>query len=225
MQRNFVSKSIILASAVLAVGYTNMSCKSSSKMSKHDISKAEYQAAVTPTNAQQENISTVSMGGTSGEELKRIMAEYVPNLNENLGDIAMVDIYEEGLVVTMNKGNFFDVNSYIIKEEAKEDLRKVAFSLNQMPNTFVVVGGHTDATGSYKHNKKLSRMRAVQVANYLKSSGVDEKRLLVEGYGKDIPRYSNNTMKGRDKNRRVDFVIVADNAVRESTINTMGSVR
>lgn len=225
MQRNIVSKSIVLAAAVAAVSFTNISCRSTGGMSGRDFSKNDNQTSMmTPPHDEQATISTVSLGGTSGEEIKRMMADYVPALNENLGDIAMVEIYDEGLIVTMNKGNLFDVNSYTINEDAKGDLRRVAYSLRQMPNTYVVVNGHTDATGSKAHNETLSRMRAVQVANYLKGAGVDEKRLLVDGYGEKIPKYSNKSNTGRDKNRRVDFIIVADNDTRKYIINT-GSIR
>jgi outer membrane protein OmpA-like peptidoglycan-associated protein len=194
-------------------------------MSGRDFTTNDNQTSMMPPpDAQQATISTVSLGGPSGDEIKRVMSEYVPSLNENIGDIAMVETYDEGLLVTMNKGNIFNVNSYMINEAAKADLLRVAYSLKQMPNTFVVVNGHTDATGSKEFNDKLSRKRAVQVANFLKGAGVDEKRLLVDGYGEKIPKYSNKSFKGRDKNRRVDFIIVADNDLRENIINT-GSIR
>jgi outer membrane protein OmpA-like peptidoglycan-associated protein len=220
MQRNIVSKSLVLAASLLVVGFTNMSCKSTKGTSGRDISSTDNQTAVIPPpHAEQATISTVSLGGTSGAEVKRIMADYVPALNENLGDIAMVETYDEGIIVTMNKGNIFDVNSSMINKDAKADLLRVAYSLRQMPNTFVVVNGHTDATGSKEYNDKLSRMRAIQVANYLKGAGIDEKRLLVDGYGEKIPKYSNKYNAGRNKNRRVDFIIVADNELREDIIN------
>ncbi|MBA4851094.1 OmpA family protein [Emticicia sp. BO119] len=225
MQRNIVSKSLVLAASLLAVGYTNMSCRSTGGMSGRDISTNDNQTTmITPPHDEQAAISTVSLGGTSGEEIKRMMAGYVPALNENLGDIAMVETYDEGLIVTMNKGNIFNVDSYMINEEAKGDLLRVAYSLKQMPNTFVVVNGHTDATGSKEYNENLSKKRAIQVANYLKGAGIEEKRLLVDGYGEKIPKYSNKSYTGRNKNRRVDFIIVADNNIRENVINT-GSIR
>ncbi|GAB3506596.1 OmpA family protein [Emticicia fontis] len=226
MQRNIVSKSLVLAAAALALGYTNMSCKSTSGMSGRDMTVNDNSiSTMPPPHAEQAAISTVSLGGASGSEVKRIMSEYVPALNENIGDIAMVETYDEGLIVTMNKGNIFDVNSYMINKDAKADLLRVAYSLKQMPNTFVVVNGHTDATGGKEYNDKLSRKRAIQVANYLKDAGIDEKRLLVDGYGEKIPKYSNKMMSGRDKNRRVDFIIVADNVLRENIINGTSSVR
>ncbi|RYU92933.1 OmpA family protein [Emticicia agri] len=227
MQRNIVSKSLVLAASLLAVGYTNMSCRSTGGVSGRDMSTTndDQTTMMPPPQAQQASISTVSLGGASGTEIKRIMSEYVPALNENIGDIAMVETYDEGIIVTMNKGNIFDVNSYMINKEAKSDLLRVAYSLKQMPNTFVVVNGHTDATGSKEYNDKLSRKRAVQVANYLKGAGIDEKRLLVDGYGEKIPKYSNKMMTGRNKNRRVDFIIVADNELREDIVNGTSSIR
>ena len=226
MQRNIVSKSLVFATALLAVGYTHMSCRSTGGMSGRDFSTNDNQTTmVTPPHDEQAAISTVSLGGPSGDEIKKIMSDYVPALNENLGDIAMVETYDEGIIVTMNKGKIFNVDSYMINEDAKADLLRVAYSLKQMPNTFIVVNGHTDATGSKAYNDKLSRKRAIQVANYLKGAGVDEKRLLVDGYGEKIPKYSNKNYTGRDKNRRVDFIIVADNDLREDIVNTTGSIR
>ncbi|WP_337040293.1 OmpA family protein [Emticicia sp. 17c] len=221
MQKNIMSRTFVLAASLFALGYANVSCKSTGSMSKTNMSNTSNQTTyMTPDHAEKATISTVSLGGESGEEIKKIMADFVPALNENLQNIALVETYDEGLLITMNKGNIFDVNSSMINESAKEDLLRIAYSLNQMPNTFVLVGGHTDATGSKAYNEKLSRQRAVQVANFLKSSGVDEKRLLVDGFGENVPKFSNKNFYGRNKNRRVDFIIVADNFLRENIIST-----
>ncbi|WP_259014222.1 OmpA family protein [Emticicia fluvialis] len=222
MKRNLISKSIVLASALLLVGYTNMSCKSSNSVTKSSSKDNNKVANMPPANAEKATITTVSMGGANGDELKRIMADYVPAMNENLMGIASVEAYDEGLLVTMTKGNIFKVDSYMINENAKQDLLRIAYSLKQMPNTFVLVGGHADATGKNAYNEKLSRKRAVQVANYLRSAGVEENRLLVDGFGEKVPVRSNKYLAGRNKNRRVDFLIVADNSIRESVVNNTG---
>ncbi|UTA69183.1 OmpA family protein [Emticicia sp. 21SJ11W-3] len=222
MKRNLISKSIVLASALMLVGYTNMSCKSSNSVTKSNSKDNNKVANMPPANAEKATITTVSMGGANGDELKRIMADYVPAMNENLMGIASVEAYDEGLLVTMTKGNIFKVDSYMINENAKQDLLRIAYSLKQIPNTFVLVGGHADATGKNAYNEKLSRKRAVQVANYLRSAGVEENRLLVDGFGEKVPVRSNKYLAGRNKNRRVDFLIVADNSIRESVVNNTG---
>lgn len=53
--------------------------------------------------------------------------------------------------------------------------------------TLVVVTGHTDRTGSYKYNQKLSERRAKQVGDYLVSQGVDSALISTTGRGESVP--------------------------------------
>jgi outer membrane protein OmpA-like peptidoglycan-associated protein len=69
----------------------------------------------------------------------------------------------------------------------------------------VDVYGHTDSTGSEQHNFDLSQRRAISVANYLGSQGVDSRRFAVTGFGETRPIASNDTKEGRAKNRRVEI--------------------
>jgi OOP family OmpA-OmpF porin len=78
--------------------------------------------------------------------------------------------------------------------------------------TKVRVEGHTDNQGNAKANTSLSALRASAVRSYLVSKGVDSSRLDAEGYGPDKPIASNNTAKGREINRRVEFIIVEQKA-------------
>ena len=70
------------------------------------------------------------------------------------------------------------------------------------------IEGHTDAVGSAAKNKQLSADRARAVAAYLVSHGIDARRLSSEGYGAEQPLETNATPEGRERNRRVEFVIV-----------------
>jgi len=76
-------------------------------------------------------------------------------------------------------------------------------------DTLIEVEGHTDSTGSISHNLKLSEDRAVQVANYLESKGVEQKRIVHLGKGPMTPVASNQTAEGRALNRRVEIRIKA----------------
>ncbi|HWL86306.1 MAG TPA: OmpA family protein, partial [Polyangiaceae bacterium] len=56
---------------------------------------------------------------------------------------------------------------------------------------------------------KLSEARAKSVAKYLvKKEGVDAGRLTSRGWGSEKPIASNDNEEGREKNRRVDFLVV-----------------
>jgi large repetitive protein len=79
--------------------------------------------------------------------------------------------------------------------------------------TKIRVEGHTDATGPRKKNLKLSKDRAESVRKYLIDKGVEPERLDSEGFGPDKPIGSNKTAKGKELNRRVEFVIAEQKAI------------
>ncbi len=72
----------------------------------------------------------------------------------------------------------------------------------------VEISGHTDNTGGYDLNKRLSQSRAEAVVKYLLLQGVEENRMKSAGYGPDQPIAPNTTKDGRAKNRRVEMKIL-----------------
>jgi outer membrane protein OmpA-like peptidoglycan-associated protein len=88
-------------------------------------------------------------------------------------------------------------------------LDQVAQALSDHPGISVRVEGHTDNVGSETANLKLSQKRADSVKAYLVKKGIDPKRLDAKGYGSTKPIASNKTEKGRQQNRRTEFVIPA----------------
>jgi len=76
----------------------------------------------------------------------------------------------------------------------------------------VEVQGHTDNSGTADHNKQLSDDRANAVVAWLASHGVDSSRLVARGYGQGKPLVPNVTAANRARNRRVQFIIVDQDA-------------
>ena len=113
----------------------------------------------------------------------------------------------EKVRVVMKDTVLFDFNSYQLKPEAKEMLRRVARTLNENPDTVVVVVGYTDSTGSFNYNVKLSEKRAEAVRNELVLNGVDPTRVVTFGCGPKHPIAPNDTPEGRSLNRRVEILI------------------
>jgi len=72
----------------------------------------------------------------------------------------------------------------------------------------VRVEGHTDSQGEDAFNLDLSQRRANSVRTYLVGKGVGEDRLEAVGYGEAKPIASNANARGREKNRRVEFLII-----------------
>ena len=103
----------------------------------------------------------------------------------------------------------FDTAKATIKSASNALLDEVAQVLVQHPEmTKIEVQGHTDNRGSAALNKKLSQARADSVRKALTQRGVGAERLVTKGYGPDKPIDENGTDEGRQRNRRVQFVIL-----------------
>ena len=71
----------------------------------------------------------------------------------------------------------------------------------------VIIEGHTDNSGDYKLNVKLSKDRANTIKDYLIKKGIERNRIKIKGYGPSKPRYSNLSEELRRLNRRVELYI------------------
>lgn len=104
----------------------------------------------------------------------------------------------------------FSTGSYTLTPTAQAALSKVAYNLQQFPNTDITIVGFTDNTGSQAVNDRLSMERAQSVENYLAQHGVSMTRMKAMGQGWNNPIASNATAAGRAQNRRVEIFITAD---------------
>jgi outer membrane protein OmpA-like peptidoglycan-associated protein len=120
----------------------------------------------------------------------------------------------EGIIVKFDSGLLFEFGKATLSAEAKQNINNLASSLNKYPNTNIMVIGHTDNVGSDPFNMNLSRDRAASVKSYAMVQGVNPGRLKTEGKGETEPIASNDTDAGRAQNRRVEIVIVANDAMK-----------
>jgi outer membrane protein OmpA-like peptidoglycan-associated protein len=103
---------------------------------------------------------------------------------------------------------FFDNNKATIKESSFVILDNLVKTLMEHPEvTKLRIEGHTDNRGAAGYNLSLSDQRAVSVKKYLIEYGVVPERLESKGFGLTQPIDTNETIAGRLKNRRVDFII------------------
>ncbi len=145
-----------------------------------------------------------AIGGAIGSSLDAQAAE----LRNNIGD-NRVSITNTGseLIVNLPQDILFATDSATLRGDLTQDLRAVAQSLLNYPNTTVQVLGHTDNTGSAAYNQNLSQRRAQSVASILQANGVPGGRIIAIGRGEDQPVASNLSEDGRAQNRRVEIVI------------------
>ena len=111
------------------------------------------------------------------------------------------------IILNMPSNITFDTNQANVKPQFHNVLDSVAIVFKEFNRTLINVYGHTDSTGSDAHNQQLSERRAVSVAQYLINRGTDRRRYWVVGEGENRPIASNETVAGREQNRRVEIEI------------------
>lgn len=100
----------------------------------------------------------------------------------------------------------FDFGKSTIRARSFPYLSKVATLLTEK-NINLKLIGHTDNVGSEAANMILSRNRAESVKKYLVSKNANSLKIEASGRGESQPASSNKTADGRQKNRRVEFII------------------
>jgi len=117
------------------------------------------------------------------------------------------------------------ITEKIMFEYDKADIRSESFGLcDEIVDVIqknprikkISIEGHTDGDGSAKYNKKLSQKRADAVKKYFVDKGVEEARLQSVGHGEDKPLAENDTDEGKEKNRRVEFLILEQDKLTET---------
>jgi OOP family OmpA-OmpF porin len=104
----------------------------------------------------------------------------------------------------------FEVNKAIIKEESFSLLHDIGEVIKKNPQVKKIsIEGHASAEGDPKRNKKLSDERSKAVMEFLvKKEGIDAARMSAKGWGVEKPIAANDTEEGREKNRRVEFLVM-----------------
>lgn len=143
-------------------------------------------------------------GGLIGNYMDRQESELRAQLQ---GTGVSVTRYGDQIRLNMPGNITFNTDQDAVKQQFYPVLNSVAIVLKKFNKSLVDVGGFTDSTGSLQHNQDLSQRRALSVANYLNSQGIDGRRLSVQGYGPANPIASNGTAEGRSQNRRVEIQI------------------
>lgn len=104
----------------------------------------------------------------------------------------------------------FELNSAHLHDEHISALESLGAWLKAHPTVNVRITGHTDSTGTERHNVGLSTRRAQGVADYLVKQGADLDRITYEGMGSSVPIATNRNETGRKRNRRVEVLLKKD---------------
>jgi chemotaxis protein MotB len=123
-----------------------------------------------------------------------------------------VEIRENRMIVRLGDKILFDPGKTDLKGEGKDALGQVTTVLKEIPNRNFQVAGHTDnapiKSARFRSNWDLSTARAVEVVNFMISTGMDPKRLSAAGYADQSPVAPNDTPDNKAKNRRIEITLV-----------------
>ena len=139
---------------------------------------------------------------STGKNLKKAAYYYVDmiSVKEASSPYNLDEIY-------VFEGLNFDVDGFRIDSRIKEQLLPLIAFLKNNPSLNIAIYGHTDNIGNKKYNKVLSEKRAKTLGLFLLDNGLSPFRIAWKGYGDENPIVTNETETGREKNRRVEFII------------------
>jgi outer membrane protein OmpA-like peptidoglycan-associated protein len=158
------------------------------------------------------------IGAATGAVAGGLLGRYLDNQARELDAIPGADVQrrDDSLLVNFSSQLLFDRGASQLQPGAYDRLRTLANTLNNYPQSTVIIKGHTDSTGEDAFNQRLSEDRADRVRTYLISEGVSSPRISAIGFGETMPVASNSTEAGRQQNRRVEVEIRPDREVLES---------
>jgi len=187
--------------------------------------QADHNFVVENTKKQQDEIEKLQqqIASLEGQSLKerqekeRLLAE--KKFNQKLGSIQdyfkpqEAEVYKkQNQVIIRLKAMQFPVGQSVIMPENYGLLSKVQRAIRTFGEPDVIIGGHTDSTGSEDLNEHLSQKRADAVRQYFVANRtLPYEKIIAVGYGSMRPLASNASASGRAMNRRIDVIITPEN--------------
>ncbi len=163
-----------------------------------------------------------AVGGVTGAVIGRKMDKQAEEIKNEVPG-AKVERVGEGIVGEFSSAVLFGFDQASLTEKSEPTLDDLIKILNKYPDMNLELQGHTDNTGTDSYNQGLSERRAAAVASYLKGHGINSGRVRTVGFGKNSPKYSNDTETGRAQNRRVEFLITANEKMKNEAKKEAGN--
>ncbi len=163
-----------------------------------------------------------TVGGVAGAVIGRQMDKQAEEIKNEVPG-AQVERVGEGIIVEFNDKILFGFDKSDLSSAAEANLDKLKTVLDKYPDTNIEIQGHTDSDGTDRYNMTLSERRASSVATYLRGKGVPSSRIVTKGFGESAPKYSNDSEDGKSQNRRVEFLITANEKMKSEAKKEAGN--
>ncbi len=171
------------------------------QMEQLNIQRSEEDIEEAQKHVEQQNLQKIQ------EKINRYIKE------NDLQTQLVTTLTDEGLLITILNDIFFDSGSAEIRAKDEQLARGISELLVMNPPRNIIVSGHTDDVpinnSDFDSNWHLSVMRAVNFMKILiENDKLDAKAFSAKGFGEYKPVASNDTKEGRQKNRRVEVLVL-----------------
>jgi len=198
-----------------AVEQDNASLKQ--KISEHEQQNTAMQEHVGSLEEQKAALLAAS------QQRQQQYAALVKNLSQEVENGQLqVKQYQNMLSVDLAEKIFFDSGRATLKPGGKNVLKKVGDALKEYDNKIIRVVGHTDNVQiakslqeTFPTNWELSVARATNVVRYLQEVGIPPQRMVASGRAEFDPVETNETAEGRQKNRRIEIMLIDKSLANE----------
>ncbi|MCD4658014.1 MAG: OmpA family protein, partial [Planctomycetes bacterium] len=160
--------------------------------------------------------NSISNNEVEVEKIEKYVEEQLISIDDNTEESKLVvstkSIEYKKLLVEFEKIQLpsirFELRETIIVEETKKELINVINFMKEFPESKILIEGYTDGVDEKTFDITLSMKRAERIKRIMVSFGISKERITTIGLGRANPVASNNTNKGREMNRRVEFILV-----------------
>lgn len=192
--KNYMAKRLVVSFALL--GISLLLTLSIASCAKRAVRGVEPTAPVT-----REEVKKEPLPGRRGMIEEEALREGAPTAGYT-GD------WETQTASFENEDIHFDFDRAVLREDAKEILRKKSAWLLENLSIGILIEGHCDERGTTEYNLALGERRASSAKSYLISQGVDINRITTITYGEERPLDLGQNEEAWAKNRRAHFVII-----------------
>ncbi|MCF8143270.1 MAG: flagellar motor protein MotB [Deltaproteobacteria bacterium] len=153
----------------------------------------------------------ISRGSWSEGSMEGLRQEALSAIHETEESACSIRWNQNRLVFVLGERFTFPVGEAHLLADFEPTLNQIAGLIAAKKEYRVMVSGHTDdtpiATDQFPSNWELSAARAITVAKSIIRSGVDPRRITIQGYGEFRPLHENSSPENKEANRRVEIAL------------------
>jgi len=184
----------------------------------HKTAMVKEPVAYDPLQPKPDEIKTLEEN--PDETLARFEKKVLETVSEKVKKDFFIHWNQKRLVLVLGERIAFNVGEADLLPDFQPTLKQIAEFISSQQEYNVTIAGHTDDTPinntQFPSNWELSAIRAVNVAKFMITNGVDPRRVSTEGYSAYRPLQPNTSAHNKRANRRVEITLIKEHQNEKS---------